>query len=107
VTAVVGTDVQITWTEPENSAAPIIAYSIVILQADGAFAEETTDCDGADPTILAALECSIPLTTLRATPFDLTYGTLIQARVSAQNANGWGSLSQVNLGGASIQTEPT
>jgi hypothetical protein len=78
----------------------------VILQADGTFGEETTDCDGGSATVLANLECAIPLTTLRASPFDLTYGTLVQARVMAQNANGWGSLSQVNLVGASIETGP-
>lgn len=107
VTAIDGTDVKITWSEPENSAAPIIAYSVVVLQAGGAFGEELTDCNGADPSILAALECSIPLTTLRASPFDLTYGTLVQARVMAENANGWGSLSQVNLVGAAVETEPS
>ena len=52
------------------------------------------------------LQCDIPLTTLRDPPFSLAYGALVQVRVQAQNANGWGSLSQVNLDGARIQTEP-
>ena len=53
------------------------------------------------------LQCDISLTTLRASPFDLAYGALVQARVQAMNANGWGGLSQVNLDGARIQTEPS
>lgn len=109
VTTIVGTDVVISWSEPENSAAPLIAYSVVILRADGTFGEELTHCDGAGAAVLATapnLQCTIPLTTLRAAPFELPYGALVQARVMAQNANGWGSLSQVNLVGASVETEP-
>lgn len=109
VTTIVGTDVVVSWSEPENSAAPLIAYSIVILRADGTFGEELTSCDGASAPVLAtapALQCAIPLATLRAAPFALPYGALVQARVMAQNANGWGSLSQVNLVGASVETEP-
>ena len=109
VTTIVGTDVVVSWSEPENSAAPLLAYSIVILGADGTFGEELTYCDGASTGVLATapdLECTIPLTTLRAAPFELPYGALVQARVMAQNANGWGSLSQVNLAGASVETEP-
>jgi hypothetical protein len=106
VTANSGTDVTITWTAPANSAAPLEAYRIWVRHADGTFSEETTHCDGADPAILAALTCTVPLTHLRPS-YSLGYDALVQARVQAKNANGWGSLSQVNLAGARIQTEPS
>jgi len=106
VTTNAGTVVTISFSEPENSAAPIEAYKIWVRHADGSFSEEATHCDGADAAIVAALSCDVPLTALRAS-YGLAYDELVQARVQAKNANGWGSLSQVNLVGARVQTEPT
>jgi hypothetical protein len=52
----------------------------------------------------------VPLATLGSgsgNAYGLSYDDLVQARVQAENANGWGSLSQVNLVGAKVQTTPT
>jgi hypothetical protein len=106
VTTISGTDTAISFTAPENGAAPIEAYRVWLRHADGSFAQDLTNCDGSDAAIVAALSCAVPLTTLRGT-YGLAYGELVQARVQAKNANGWGSLSQVNLVGARIQTPPT
>jgi hypothetical protein len=106
VTAISGTDASITWQTPANSAAPLTAYRIYIRQSDGNFAEELTSCNGATSAIRTALACDVPLTTLRAAPFSLAYGALVQVRVQAQNANGWGTLSQVNVAGAHVETPP-
>jgi hypothetical protein len=105
VTTNSGTNINIAFQEPENSAAPIIAYKIWVRHSDGSFTEEATHCDGTNAGIIAALNCDVPLTVLRST-YGLVYDDLVQARVQAQNANGWGSLSQVNLVGARVQTEP-
>lgn len=72
-----------TWTEPANAAAPILAYRILIAEADGDFSEELVSCDGSTSGVYGALECDIPLTTLRAAPYSLAYGALVQARVRA------------------------
>ena len=45
--------------------------------------------------------------TLRSDPFNLTLGMLVAAKVSARNSYGWSSDSQVNVIGATIQTEPS
>lgn len=106
VTAINGANVRITWQSPANTAAPITAYRVFIRQADGNFAEDLASCDGSDPAIRTALTCDVPLPTLRAAPFSLVYGALVQVRVQAQNANDWGKLSQVNVAGATVQTPP-
>jgi hypothetical protein len=106
VTAINGADVRITWELPAGTVAPVSAYRVFIQQADGNFAEETASCDGSDATIVAARQCDVPLPTLRAAPFSLVYDTLVQVRVQALNANGWGKLSQVNVAGARVQTPP-
>jgi hypothetical protein len=87
-----GTDVVIAWAAPANSAAPIEAYAVYLRLPDGSYREESTHCDGTDPSIVAALSCRVPLTALRS-GYGLVYGDLVQARVRARNANGWGSLS--------------
>ena len=51
-------------------------------------------------------QCSIPFTTLRAAPYSLSYGNLVQARVRAKNFIGFGAFSQENIVGAAVQTEP-
>lgn len=40
------------------------------------------------------------------TLLSLSIDTLIQARVSAYNSNGWGSTSQINTSGATIESTP-
>lgn len=98
--------VTISWTAPDDNSDAISSYHILILKADGVeYAEETTNCDGADSTILAAAQCLVLLTDLR-TDFGLGYGGLVVARVRASNSLGDGSYSQPNTAGATIQTEP-
>ena len=48
----------------------------------------------------------MPLTALRADPFDLDFDDLVTAKVSALNANGEGDASEASGMGAAIQTEP-
>lgn len=46
------------------------------------------------------------MATLRALPFNLQYGQLIQARISAKNIIGWNVPSDVNIVGATVRIEP-
>lgn len=99
VTTIEGINARITFQEPENSPAPLKAFKVVVRTAAGDFQEETTDCDAASSEIMervpasTTLYCDIPLATLRAAPYSLGYQALVQARVQAENTNGWGSLS--------------
>lgn len=73
--AIVGTDVQISWSEPSDTGGTgvaITSYKIEILLADGSYREDTANCDGTDSTIVAATSCTIPMSTLTST--DATTG---------------------------------
>lgn len=79
----------------------------MIRQSDGStYTEETNYCDASTATIIADKYCLVPMTVLRASPYSLSYGTLVVAEVQAYNAKGWGALSIANTVGATIQTEP-
>jgi hypothetical protein len=101
-----GTNALISWTAPEDYGSTITAYKVVLLTALSAYEEEVVYCDGTQSAIVAALQCEIPVTVLRASPYDLAYDELIVAKVSAINSNGEGPESTA-AGSATIQTEPT
>lgn len=44
---------------------------------------------------------------LRASPFGLTYDTLVRARVLARNERGWSIASDPNTVGAQVEVEPS
>ncbi len=82
--------VKISWTAPADNSAPITAYQVQIRHRDGVeYTEDLIDCDGADPGVLAASSCLVPLVTLRST-FGLIYGDLVVARARAINGIGAG-----------------
>lgn len=101
------TNVRITFSAGNaNGESTIDNYKILILQSDGSYSEDTTNCDGTSAAVKTNLYCDIPFTTLIASPYSLTYGTLVQATVQAQNAIGWSTASTANAAGATIQTVP-
>jgi len=78
----------------------------LIKQADGVYSEETVNCNAATDPVFSAAYCDVPLTVLRASPYSLTLGTLVQAKVKATNVIGDSAFSQENTAGATIETEP-
>ena len=51
-----------------------LAYTITIRKSDGTtFTVVSTNCDGSDSTILNAKICSVPITTLMASPYNLRW----------------------------------
>jgi hypothetical protein len=102
VTAISGSRVRISWTEPAAQGSAIVAYTIQVEASDGSFAAEPGHCDGATAAIVAARACEIPLATLRAAPFGLAFDALVAARLSAHNGNGAGPTSPANADGARI-----
>ena len=67
-----GTNVIIQWTMPSSNGDPITAYNILILGSDDQFHSQTTYCNGAQASIIASLECFIPMSTFWAAPFSLS-----------------------------------
>lgn len=88
-TTLIGSDVKIVWVAPTSNGATITAYQIVILQSDGTTYSESSYCDGSSSTIVSNMYCNVPITVLRSSPYSLTYGTLIKAKVRAYNSKGW------------------
>lgn len=105
-TALSGSTVTISWSAATDNSATVTAYLLEILQSDGSYYTDTTNCDASTDPVLSARSCALSLTTLRASPYSLAQGDLVVARVSAQNANGWSDVSEVNTSGANIETEP-
>jgi len=105
-TTVNGNNVDITWTEPGTGGSPITAYEITIRQSDGTtFTVDSTNCDGSGSTILNARLCSVPITTLMASPYSLNWGDSVYAKVKATNIVGDSSTSSEG-NGAVILTNP-
>jgi len=102
-----GINVRVSWTAPNSNGSPITAYKIRLLESDGDYSEVLASCDGSNALIISQIFCDIPMSTLRAAPFSLSYGAVVRARVSAFNANGWNTESLDNVIGPSIQTAPT
>lgn len=81
--------VTIDWYAPDNAGSPITSYTIFIRTSDMVtYTTELSHCDGSDPTIVADTQCNIPVSVLRAAPFNLPWGNLVYAKIEATNAYG-------------------
>lgn len=88
-TSVSTSNVVITWNAPSsNGGSPLTSYSIYIRKADLSYSLETNYCDGSNTVILGAAICTIPFTTLRASPFNLILSNPVIAYVVATNIYG-------------------
>jgi len=94
--------VDITWIAPSGNGAALSGFTIFIREADGDFSS-TGACVAASGGITT---CSVPMSTLIATPYFLSEGDLVAALVQATNANGDGDASEANLTGALVQVVP-
>ena len=66
---------------------------------------DTTECDGSDLAVLTTTSKCYRHAYLIQT-YEFVIGELVQARARAFNVNGWGNFSQLNIAGATIQSEP-
>jgi hypothetical protein len=98
--------VTITWLAPADGSDTITAYLIEIKDTSGAWQAGSTYCDGTDSAVISALTCTVPMSTLRASPYSLAFDALVEVRASAQNSYGWGTASTTNAVGAEIRREP-
>ena len=86
------------WNAPAPNGLTITSYTIQIRKADNLFNENLDYCNGADPAIVAATECTIPLASLTAAPFSLLLGADIEYKVDAHNLYGSSGYSLVGKG---------
>jgi hypothetical protein len=81
--------VSITWSNPTTNGSPITAYKIFVQpKGSSTFTEETSECVGSDSGVISARTCSISLTTLKASPYNLVKGDSVVAKVLSVNTYG-------------------
>jgi hypothetical protein len=73
--------VLVSFTAPYDNAEAITAYKVEVKY--NPWAEEPTSCSGTDAAVISGLSCLIPMSALRAAPFNLAYGAAIEVRVQA------------------------
>lgn len=95
----------IDWSAPSDQGTPILGYNIYFKKSDNTFVTELVDCDGSVEQIITTTECTVPLATLTALPFELLLGDQIQVRLTAYNAYGESAESEIG-GGGLIQLVP-
>jgi hypothetical protein len=83
-TTTVASDVIVTWTAPNNNGSPITGYKIYLQGSGGSYIEEATHCPSSS-TLVTARSCTIPLTSLIATPYSLSLGDSVYAKIIASN----------------------
>ena len=62
------------------------------------FALELSSCDGSNSVIVISSQCTIPLSTLTAIPFNLKLGDSVNVKIIASNAYGDSVISAVENG---------
>ena len=86
LTSITTDGVIISWKSPYNGGSLITSYTITIRQDDGAtFTSDSENCDGSDPVIILERKCTVPISVLRAEPYNLPWGSYIYAKVQATN----------------------
>lgn len=104
-TSIFLTNVIVTWTAPYNGGSAITAYQVVIKQSNGTFSS-TSVCNGTLSSVVTARTCTIPFTTLQASPYSLPWGSSIFANVTAINIMGR-SITSASGNGAVILSTPS
>lgn len=96
----------LTWNLPANNGLPLTSYSILIQKSDGNYLQQLSYCDGSTSTVINARTCTVPLSALTTSPYNLILGQPVNIKVSATNLYGTSSLSATGSG-AVIQLVPS
>jgi hypothetical protein len=86
------------WVAPVNNGITITSYTVMIRKSDNLFAEDLDYCNGALADIVAATECTIPMSTLTSAPFNLVLDDSIDFIVQAHNLYGSSEFSPLGAG---------
>jgi len=95
-TVVNGANVEISWTAPNDQGSPLIGYRVFIRKNDSKFNQELGDCDVSSTP--EALSCSVALTALIVSPYNLVKDASVYAKVQALNFYGDGPISTAGNG---------
>jgi len=91
--------VTVSWSDPVANGQAVHAYRFYVLQSDGVtYTEETTDCDGTNASVVSSRQCTIALLTLRSSPYSLTLGDSVSAKVVSVNTYGESTASSAGNG---------
>jgi hypothetical protein len=85
----------------------ITHYDVYFMKPNGDFVLDLTHCDGSNPTVVAARNCTVPMLYLNDLLTLPPRDSLIRVKVRAYNAKGTGQYSEVNTLGATVETIPT
>ena len=77
---------------------PITSYSIYFRKSDLTYALSTSSCDGTLPAIRTALNCTVPLSSLTSSPFNLGLGASVTVQIVATNYYGDSATSDPGSG---------
>jgi hypothetical protein len=95
--------VKISWQAPWSHFADITAYQVLLKKADGNFVEDLIHCDMSNS---ALTDCEIPMLLLPGLT-GLQKDQLVQAKVRAMNAKGFGNFSEINVVGQHVNVLPS
>lgn len=90
----------IDWSLPSNTGGvDITGFRIFIETSSSTWSQETINCDGINNSaVISGRTCTIPANVLRASPFSLTTGTSVRAKLVAFNIIGDSAESQIGSG---------
>jgi hypothetical protein len=95
-------DVRFTWYAPaENGGEDITAYKIEVQAANGQY-QRLNSCSSTP--MRGAMSCTVSMSTLSNSPFNLQSGDAILVSGKAQNANGWTNDRSAAQGGVRMMT---
>ena len=76
----------ISWSAPDNGGSAITSYTIYIQTSDlTTYLTELIYCDGSAMTIMSQLTCTIPTIVLHQSPFNISWGSHVYAKLIATN----------------------
>jgi hypothetical protein len=81
-----------------DNGTPITGYNVYIKKSDATYSTELVTCDGSDSTIISDTECTVPLSKLTTTPFNLAFGDDVIVKLTALNAYGESIESEIGSG---------
>jgi hypothetical protein len=90
------------WNAPNPNGTPLTGYKIYIRQANLSYILDNNICDGLSASVISNSQCTVPLSKLTASPYNLLKGYSIFAQVIATNQYGDSIISQPGNGGVIV-----
>ena len=101
-TSVINNQVLLDWVAPSSNGLPITSYTVLIRKSDLVYTEDLSVCDGSTSNSLTATSCTVFLSQLTSSPFNLLLGYSINIKVIARNAYGDSIVSDPGNGGVIV-----